>query len=171
MKTLLRFPLSKKITRNLHLLYTQKTSGRLVLLLGVLLFSGCLFGGKKEPNNVATIPTEVQPVKATASLPPKELEKRKEIQGPIVERQELYDDILSRLSALEKDYQFLKDKISMLEFLAGETSKDTKKTKEEMRVEMEKLRGQLAEYNTLIVRILDRVSKEPKKQETSQVSP
>lgn len=90
----------------------------------------------------------------------KETEKARESHDLPVERQELYDDILSRLNSMEQDYQFLKDKVSMLEFLVGDASKDSKKTKEEMRVELEKLRAQLAEYNTLILRILSRMSKE-----------
>ncbi|MFN3466504.1 MAG: hypothetical protein ACK4WF_02250, partial [Candidatus Brocadiales bacterium] len=72
------------------------------------------------------------------------------------------------LNSLERDYQFLRDKISMLEFLVGEATKDSKKTKEETRIELEKLRAQLSEYNALVLRILGRVSKESERQETFQ---
>ncbi|HHT9119020.1 MAG TPA: hypothetical protein ACFYD3_00555 [Candidatus Hypogeohydataceae bacterium YC41] len=146
--------------------YYNKPIQILALFL-VFFFSGCLFGGKKEtPSEVATVPQPVTMPKASSPPPPptQATEKVKETQELPVERQELYDDLLSRLSSLERDYRFLKDKVSMLEFLMGEANKDSKKTKEEMHAELEKLRTQLSDYNTLMLRILDRVSKEPKKE-------
>ena len=139
------------------------------LLAMFLIFSlsGCFFGGKEDTTAVTAV-SQPGPTAKTPSPPPvQEPEKTKEINDLPAERQELYDDILSRINSLERDYQFLKDKVSMLEFLAGDASKDSKKTKEEMRVELEKLRAQLAEYNTLILRILSRMSKEPERQEAS----
>ncbi|MEK7241733.1 MAG: hypothetical protein AAB048_03030 [Planctomycetota bacterium] len=144
-------------------------STRLLELSLIHFLSGSFFGGEKGPAEVVTAP---QPGPTTDTKNPptpstKETEKARETHDLTVERQELYDDILSRLNSMERDYQFLKDKVSMLEFLVGDATKDSKKTKEEMRVELEKLRAQLAEYNTLILRILSRMSKEQEKQEPS----
>lgn len=144
---------------------------RIAVLLPLLLgfsFSGCLFWGKKETAEIVTAPPPSPPAKGPSAPPVKEPEEPKETHGPPVERPELYDDILSRLTALEKDYHFLRDKVSMLEFLVEEASKNSKKTKEEMHVELDKLRSQLSEYNSLMLRILDRVSKEPQRREPSQ---
>lgn len=121
-----------------------------------------------------------QPVSSVRVPPPQPVTEtvKKEPPGLPVEAQELHDDILSRLGSLERDYQFLRDKVSMAEFLIQEASKDSKKTKEEMRTELEKLRAQLSEYNALMLRILEKISKESKaspkanppetRQETSQ---
>ena len=144
-------------------------STRLLVLSLILSLSGCFFGGEKGPAEGITTP-QAGPTTDTKTPPTpstREAEKARETPALPAERQELYDDILSRLNSMERDYQFLKDKVSMLEFLVGDASRDSKKTKEEMRVELEKLRAQLAEYNTLILRILSRMSKEQEKQEPS----
>ncbi len=156
MKEFLKLLLFKGISH----LSTQPRIGRTSRLLALCLvffFSGCLFGGKKETEEVVTAPQSGQPAKASPTV--QEMEKPTETYTPPEERQELYDDILSRLTSLERDYQFLKDKVSMQEFLIGEATKESQKIKEEVRAELEKLRAQLAEYNALVLRILNRVSK------------
>ena len=139
----------------------------LLALFLILSSSGCLFGGKKETTEVATVTQPGPTANVNSPSSTREPEKTKEIKDIPVERQEMYDDMLSRLNSLERDYQFLKDKVSMLEFLAGDASRDSKKTKEEMRAELEKLRAQLSEYNALVLRILTRLGKESERQEPS----
>lgn len=171
MKELLRLLLLYKGTfRLLTTPLTGKSFGLLTLTL-VLSFSGCLFGGKSETTEVVTAPQPGLSTKTPSPPPTQEPEKAKEPYAIPAETQELHDDILSRLGSLERDYQFLRDKVSMLEFLIGEASKDSKKTKGEVQAELEKLRAQISEYNALMLRILDRISKEPKKQETFKASP
>jgi ParB-like chromosome segregation protein Spo0J len=131
------------------------------ILTLLLVFSGCLFGGKKETGEASVAAQPGSPAQVP-SPPPVSEAVRKETPALSAEAQELHDDIMSRLGSLDRDYQFLRDKVSMLEFLMQEASKESKKTKEEVRAELEKLRTQLSEYNALMLRILDKVSKEPK---------
>jgi hypothetical protein len=156
-------------SRGIYLLATPLMLERILVLLTFLVvfsLSGCLFGGKKETAEEVAAPQGGSLVKGPSLPPVKEPEPPKETKGPPEEGLELYDDLLSRLSAMEKDQKFLRDKVSMLEFLVSEASKESKKTREEMQAELAKLQAQLSEYNALMLRILDRVSKEPSRRET-----
>lgn len=87
------------------------------------------------------------------------------------EKEEIYDEILNKLVALEKKHQALEEKISLLEFLQKENADKTKQSREEVEAEIEQLRAQLKEYNALMLNIIQKISTEPKKTVSEQPMP
>ncbi len=135
---------------------------------------GCLFGDKKEEKPV------VYPI-TTMAKPQKGLEKKAEERPSKQERQqrmfrremdkrfkefsletiETQQDILARIIGLEEEYQKIKEKILLVEFFQEETSGEIVKMQEELEAELDTLKMQLDDYNTLLIKILDKISSAP----------
>ncbi|MFQ5862775.1 MAG: hypothetical protein ACE5IC_06590 [Candidatus Brocadiales bacterium] len=155
-----------------HLLF------RICLALLILCCHGCLFGGEEKKKGV------VYPV-ATTTVPPKG-PKEEAVKGPVKEpvkrdpthrafrletdkrlsklsreTKEAQQDLLTRITALEEDYQQLKDKLSLVEFLHEDSSGEITKMRERLEFELETLREQIEDYNALLVEILNRISSAP----------
>lgn len=135
---------------------------------------GCLFGEKEEkravvyPVATAAVPQK-RPVERPVEEPEKKLSRSKILQLKIDKRlddisretKEAQGDLLVRITALEEDYQQLRDKLSLIEFLQEESSNEMEKMRESLEFEMETLRGQIEDYNALLVKILDKISSSP----------
>ncbi|MFQ5957393.1 MAG: hypothetical protein ACE5KK_06450 [Candidatus Brocadiales bacterium] len=157
----------------------------LCLALLMLCCHGCLFGGeKKEERVVYPVATKTVPQKV-----PEEEAKRKPVNKPVKqgtttrafqeidkrlsklsqETKEAQEDLLTRITALEDDSQQLKDKLSLVEFLQGESSNEITKMREGLEFELESLREQIEDYNALLIDILNRISSAP--EDTVQPEP
>lgn len=153
----------------------HKNSPLLCLCLTFLMLCchGCLFGGNKKKER-----TPVYPVTTMTAPQTTPQEKYEEEEAARQERQlrtyrremdkhfrqfsqgmkEAQEDLIVRIIALEEDYQQIKEKLSLMEFFQDESSKDRAKLQERLEFEFETLREQIDDYNTLLVKILDKIS-------------
>lgn len=155
----------------------HKNSPLLCLCLAFLMLCchGCLFGGNKKEER-----TPVYPV-TTMSAPRTTPQEKHEEEAARQERQlrayrremdkhfrqfsqgmkEAQEDLIVRITALEEDYQQIKEKLSLMEFFQDESSKDRAKLQERLEFEFETLREQIDDYNALLVKVLDKISTVP----------
>lgn len=151
---------------------------RFCFALLALCCHGCLLGGNGKEEKVvypvATMTTPQRELEKEAEEPPAKRyrernslltafrqEVNKELSDLSKETREAQEDLLTRTTALEADYQQLMEKVSLLEFLQGEASSKMAKMQESLEFELETLRQQIEDYNGLLVKILDKISTSP----------
>ena len=108
---------------------------------------------------------EEEPVKKpTRQGPPQtafRLEMNKRFNDLTREARDGQEDLLTRITALEEDNIQIREALSLLEFFQDEASGDVIKMQEKLEFELEALRQRIDDYNTLLVKVLNRVSAGP----------
>ncbi|MEE9558490.1 MAG: hypothetical protein V3V94_03300 [Candidatus Brocadiales bacterium] len=86
------------------------------------------------------------------------LEMNKRFNDLTRETRDGQEDLLTRITALEEDNIQIREALSLLEFFQDEASGDVIKMQEKLEFELEALRQRIDDYNTLLVKVLNRVS-------------
>ncbi|MCP4364188.1 MAG: hypothetical protein GY800_02690 [Planctomycetes bacterium] len=156
----------------------------LLRLSGVFLIlccQGCFFGfgGNKKKDSAPVYPVtkmtppreepEEEPVKKPVKKPARQgppqtafrLEMNRRFNDLSRETRDGQEDLLTRITALEEDNIQIREALSLLEFFQDEASGEVIKMQEKLEFELEALRQRIEDYNTLLVKVLNRVSTVP----------
>lgn len=138
----------------------------LCLIISLLTSNSCLFRGnsKRETPEPVALQENPRPPQQD-SRPPADLDKeiQKKFHEFSREKEEIYDEILEKLAALEEKYQTLRERIVLLESHQEEASNKDRQSREELESRLEQLKAQLGEYNKLLLNIINKMSTEPKR--------
>ncbi len=152
----------------------------------ILCCQGCLFFGRDKKNKKATVypvtkrtppieePKEEPVKKPIRQGPPQtafRLEMNKRFNDLTRETRDGQEDLLTRITALEEDNIQIREALSLLEFFQDEASGDVIKMQEKLEFELEALRQRIDDYNTLLVKVLNRVSAGPAATPASEEKP
>lgn len=136
------------------------------LVIYLLTLSSCFFGGnsKQEIPEPVAVQEKPAPPPKESSLPTNlDQEIQKKFHALSREKEEIYDEILSKLAALEEKHQTLRERIAVLESRYQEDANKEKQSREEIETKIEQLKVQLEQYNGLMLNIIQKISTEPKK--------
>ncbi|MHC4196779.1 MAG: hypothetical protein ACYSRP_02555 [Planctomycetota bacterium] len=165
----------------------------LLCLSGVFLIlccQGCFYFGGNKKDKKATVypvakmpPPSEEPEEELVEKPVKKparqglpqtafrLEMNQRFNDLSRETRDGQEDLLTRITALEEDNRQIREALSLLEFFQDEASGEVIKMQEKLEFELKALGQRIEDYNTLLVKVLNRVSAVPEATPVSEEKP